>query len=114
MDKQTHRSTGKDICRSSCTDAQGSTCTDVYTDITGIYNENTGLHRRKCQDISTKCMGVNRGTSADISTENKFVQGRTCAYDKYGMHGTRRDIGTYTVGKVRKGMSYTDAIHWGS
>ena len=102
--KQTHGSTSKDSRGSTCTDARGSACTDIYT-------ESTVMHRSMCPYISTEGMGVHEVTSTDDYTVNVAVQVRRNAYDRYGRYETKRDIGTDVVGKVRKGISYADALH---
>ena len=64
---------------------------------------------------------MHRSTSTDVSTINMAVRVITCAYDKYGMHGPNQVIiepvsnhmGADAVGKLRKGVSYDDALQQG-
>ena len=91
---------------STCTYERGSKCMDVYTD-------SMGVHGSTCSYISTKRTGVHGGTSTDDSTVNTVVQRRTNAYDKYGRYEPKRDIGTDTVQKVRKGISFAEALQKG-
>ena len=108
-DKKTHSSTIKYSCRSTCTNAQGSTCTDVST-------KSTGVHRSTCSEISNKSRGVYGGT--EFSTVNTVVCGSTCVYGQYILHGPKRagiesgrnHIGTDAVWMVRKGVIYPDAL----
>ena len=59
-------------------------------------------------------MGVHGVTSTDDYTVNVSVQRRRNAYDRYGRYESKRGIGTDVVWKVRKGISYSDALHKGS
>ena len=87
-------------------DAQGSTCTDVSTEI-------AVMHGRKCSDISTKIMVMYRGTCTDVSMINTVVCGSTCANDKYRIHRPKREIiepgrrhiFMDAVGEVQNGLS---------
>ena len=88
-----------------------SMCTDVST-------ENTGMNGSTFSDSYTKNTGVHRGTYMDVCTGNTVLRESTIAYDEYGMHGTKRssvepgrnNLSTNTVGMVRKGLSYADAL----
>ena len=71
------------------------------------------MHKITCPYIYTKFRVVHGVTSTDDSTVNTFVQGTTNGYDKYGKYETKQDIVTYTVGKIRKGIRYVDALHQG-
>ena len=84
-----------------------NTCTDVYA-------ENTGMHGITCPYIYTKGTCVHVVTPIDKSKVNKFIHGRTDAYDECGSYDPVWDKGTDVVGKVRKEISYADALHQGS
>ena len=81
-------------------------CMDVSAD-------NTSMSRNTCPYISTKGTGMHVVTSTYESKVNMFVFGRTDAYYNYGRYKPIWDIGTDVVGKVRKGISYDDALHQG-
>ena len=83
-----------------------SECTDVSAD-------NMGVHGSTCLYISTKGTGVHAVTPTDESKVKMFVRVRTDTYGKYRREKTIQDIGTYGVGKVRKGISYADALQQG-
>ena len=74
-DKNTHGIKSKNACEITCTDAQESTYTDVFS-------ERTGMYRRTFLDISTESTGVHGGTCTEVSTVNMVVCGSTCAYIK--------------------------------
>ena len=52
-------------------------------------------------------------TSTDESKVNTFVSGIKDAYYNYGRSKPIWEIGTDVVGKVRKGISYADALQQG-
>ena len=52
-------------------------------------------------------------TSTDESKVNTFVRGITDAYYNYGGYEPIWEIGKDLVGKVRKGISYADALQQG-
>ena len=89
-----------------CTDDCGSACMEFYTEITRI---NVII----CTYISTKGVGVHGVVSTDDSMVNTVVRGITNAYDKYRKYKPIWGIGTDVVGKLRKGISYADDVHWG-
>ena len=91
----------------TCTEYCVSACTDVSTNITGV-------HGSTCPYISTKGTGVHVVMSTDESKVKTVVRGRKNMCDEYGRKKPIRDIGTDVVGKVRKGISYADALHQGS
>ena len=101
------RSTSKDSRGSTCTDARGRACTDIYTE-TAVMHRSTWLY------ISTEGMGVHGVTYTYYYTVNVAVQGRRNVYDRYGRYETKQNIGTNVVWKLRKGISYVDALHKGS
>ena len=96
-------STSKDACGITCTDDRGITCTDVSTD-------SKDVHISTCPYISTKCMGMHRVMSTYNYMVNTVVGGRTNLYENYRRYETKRNIGTDVVGKVWKGIRYTDAL----
>ena len=111
----TSKYSGGSICTeyfvSECTDVTGmgyciSVCMDIYTD-------STGVHGSKCPYISTKGMGVHRVMFTDKSTVKTAVCGRTNAYDKYSRYKPIPDIDMDVVSKVRKVISYDDALQQG-
>ena len=89
------------------TEERVSACTDVSTD-------STGMHGSMCSYISTKGTGVHVVMSTDESKVKTVVRGRKNVCDENGRNKPIWDIGTDVVGKVRKGISYTDALHQGS
>ena len=48
-----------------------------------------------------------------VSMVNTLLLGRTNRFDEYGGYKPKRYIGTHTVGKVRKGVGYSDALQQG-
>ena len=72
-----------------------------------------GMHRSKGPYISTKGTGMHVVTSTDEYKVNTFVRGITDAYYNYGRYEPIWEIGKYIVGKVRKGISYADALQQG-
>ena len=72
----------KDAYRSTSPDAIRSKCLYISTDSTGVSTVSIGVHGSTCPYISTKGMGVHRGTSTDVSMETTVVQGGINAYDK--------------------------------
>ena len=85
-------------------------CTDVYTHITGVSTESMDVYGSMYTHISTKGTGAHRGTSTDVYMVNKVVQGRTNVHGEYGRYEPKQEIGKDAVGKVRKGISYTDNL----
>ena len=76
--------------------------------------ENTGVHGNTRPYISTKCTGVHIVTSMNKSKVKKFVRSRMNVYDKYGRYEPIQEICTDILGKVRKGIRYTDSLQHGS
>ena len=66
--------------------------------------------------MSTKGTGVHVFTFMEKSKIKTFVCGRMKVYDKYGRYElqTYTGKGTDVVVKVRKGISYADALHQSS
>ena len=110
MDKQTHGSMSKDSRRSTCTDALRSTCTEVSIDSTGLSTVNASVQGCTRIYISTKGMGVHRGTSMEFSTVNMVVRERMNVYDKYRGYKSKGDIFMYSVGREKNEISYYDAL----
>ena len=97
---------------SACT--VGSECTvDCVIACMYVSADNTSMIRNMCPYISTKGTGMHVVTSTDESKVNTFVRGRTDAYSNYSTYKPIWDIGTDVVGKVRKGISYADALNQG-
>ena len=97
---------------SACTD--GSACTeDCVIACIDVSADNTSMSRNMCPYISTKGTGMHVVTSTDESKVNTFVRDRTDAYYNYGRYKPIWGIGTDTLGKARKGISYSDALHQG-
>ena len=76
--------------------------------------ENAGVPGSTCPYISTKGMGMHGITPTDESKVKTYICVRTDAYDKYGRYKPVRDMGMDVVEKVRKGISYADALQQGS
>ena len=75
-----------------------------------------GVCGRTCPYVPTKGTGVHGVTSMDNYMVRTVVCGRTNAHYEYGRYEPIREISTYIVGKVRKGVSYDDALQkvsWG-
>ena len=53
------------------------------------------------------------GTYTDVSTGKRVVKEIMNSYDKYGGYKPKQGIGADVVGKVRKGLSYDDALKKG-
>ena len=97
-------------CVSACMD--GSACTgDCMIACMDVSDDNTSMSRNMCPYISTTGTGMHIVTSTDESKVNMFVRGRTDAYCNYGRYKPIWGIGTDTLGKARKGISYADALH---
>ena len=92
---------------SACKEDNVSACIDVSTD-------NKGVYRSMCPYISTKGTGAYLVTSMDKSKVNTFACRRTGTYEKYRRYKPIWDIGTDAVGKLRKEISYADALQQGS
>ena len=86
-----------------CTDGLGGVCNVVST-------ESMGVRGRTFPYIPTKGTGMHGFMYMENSMVKMVVRGRTNAYDEYGRYETIRDIGMGIVKKVRKGISYDDAI----
>ena len=63
---------------------------------------------------STKVTVMHVITPTDESKVKTYICVRTDAYDKYGRYKPVRDMGMDVVEKVRKGISYADALQQGS
>ena len=98
-EKQTHGSMSKDACGS------------VYMDVS---TASKGMTGRTCLYIYTKGTCVHIVMSMVNSTVKIIVRGRTNAYGKCWRYKYKQDIGTDLIGKVWKGIIYTDALHQGS
>ena len=89
-------------------------CTVISTESTGVYTEITSVQGSMCAYISTKGTGVHGGTYTDVSTVKTVVQLIMDAYENYGGYKLKQDIGTDTVGKLWKGISYVDSLQQSS
>ena len=88
---------------SACMEYCVSMCTDGSSD-------NMGMHRSNGPYISTKGTGMHIFTSTDESKLNTFVRGIMDTYYNCGRYEPIWRIGKDVVGKVRKGMSYSDTL----
>ena len=72
------------------------------------------MHRSMYLYISTEGICMHRVTSTGNYTVKTVIQERTNEYYRYRRYETKRYIGTDVLGKVRKGISYADALQQGS
>ena len=86
---------------------------DPVSAFTDISTYSKGVHGILLPYIFSKVPGVHIVTSTDESEVKTVVCGRTNVYDKCGRYKPIQDIGTDIVKKVRKGISYDDALHQG-
>ena len=79
-----------------------------------VYTESTIVHGSTCSYIFTKCTGMHVVTPTEKSKVKMVVRVKSNAYGKYRRYGPIWYIGTEVVGKVQKGISYSDALNQGS
>ena len=83
-----------------------SMCMEVSTD-------STGVHRSTCPYNCNKDTVVHVVTSTEKYKVKTFICSRMNTYAKYGRYKPIQDIGPDVLGKVRKGISYGDALQQG-